>query len=219
MGYYMFEIRFKEHDLTPQWNTRKHEIANYIAGAIWNSRTENCIESLYWNAKAYAEGSQLAKNYTESLEVYEKTEREWFGILAREVYGVQGIVSSNILLGLMEKYPDIDFEFHQADLGDGDDSYRVTIHVGDKWGGGSFDTIYDPWFNDDQMRIEEEYDDWVEGGMEGDPPPMTADEFYDQEIFRTPEATEDNPWPVPSTMPDPGLGPYEVLGWWCELFL
>jgi len=218
MGHYLFDIRFREHVPTPHWDTRKHEIANFIAGAIWYSREDDCIESLYWNAKACAAGSRLAKNYTQDLSVYEDAEKGWFGVCDREAYGVQYCVSSNIINGLTKKYPDIDFEFHQGDLGDGEDTYSVTVHVGDKWGGGSFDTIYDPYFCGDTQILQDMYDDWVADGMRGDPPLMTAEEFYAQEIFRIPEATEENPWPVASYVPDPGVGSDEVLDWECELF-
>mgnify|MGYP007070183712 CR=1 FL=1 len=218
MGYYLFDIRFREHVPTRHWDTRKYEIANFIAGAIWNSREDHCIESLYWNAKAFAAGSRLAKNYTESLRVYEEAGKGWFGVNDGEAYGVQYCVSSNIIRGLTEKYPDIDFEFHQGELGDGDDTFSMTIHVGDKWGGGSFSTVYDPWFNGDTQMVQDLYDEWAEDGMQGDPPPTTAEEFYEQEIFQTPEATEENPWPVADFVSDPGMGSDGILWWECELF-
>ena len=221
-GSYSVSLRFRERERRADWDTRKLEIANYIAGCIYYSSVHSCIETLYWNAQAFAAGSKIADNFLDdhqiSLDELKKLGTDtvkYFEIVCSEAYGNDSCIANNILGGLTEKYPDIDFEFHLGDECDGDVSDDVTICVDGRLYGGSYYHVYDPWVFENPELIKELNQPWLDEGKE--PPYTTEEAYYAQEIFQRPEPTEENPYPIPRAYPSNSCfaSPEE---WFCDLF-
>ena len=221
-GSYSVSLRFRERERRPDWDARKLEIANYVAGCIYYNNFDRCIETLYWNAQAFAAGSKIADNFLDDNQIYLKERKKpgtdtvkFFEIGCGEAYGTGSFISNNIVGGLTEKYPDIDFEFHLGEEYNGEVGDDVTICVDGRLYGGSYYLVYDPWVFEDPELIEELNQPWLDDGKE--PPYTTEEAYYAQEKFQRPEPTEENPYPIPKAYPSNSCfaGPME---WYCDLF-
>ncbi|MCR5089808.1 MAG: hypothetical protein K6C08_09885 [Oscillospiraceae bacterium] len=218
-GFLGIHVRYRDRNPGDEWKTKRQEIGNYIAGCISCCYDEKCVESMYWNAKAYAAGSKIAENYIE-YERLDFTETEkWSEISTGETYGVGSYIWSNIVNGLKKKYPEIDFECHCLDndmCGGLDDCVTICVN-GNEYNGGYGVADDYIWAAGRTDLIEELYKEWIDGGSRGNPPPRTAEEYYSQACFRRPVPTESNPYPIPALIPG-GVFGASPMEWFCDLF-
>lgn len=201
-----FKIRFDEHVPSGRWDERKYEIANFIA---------NCWHG-YDKDISYKNVCKILKSEAAEDSVVTYKDYEWddsysyFELEDPEFYGLMGKSMSAMNAGMQEFFPDIDYEFHYYEwYGDIYDS--VDIVIGGKSYGGRY------FFHTLSEYLEEE--DYDEDDDECEEKPLkTIDNVLALPEFQIPEATEDNPYPIPESILDDEFSFPPEMEWFVPKF-
>ena len=191
-AYRTFSIVYREHNPSGQWKERKYIIAEFIA-RCWLEETPESV----WN--------EICNDYSDMLEFgdraiddkgyccYEDCGDTFFlGTLDDDDY------TSNYSITVMKQgmktfFPDIDYEFHWLTAIDGDVWDEITIVDN------GIECSSSCWMEYPQVVLKNDARYLFDHHLieEDEEPPKTRADVLKLKAFTIPEATEDNPHPVP----------------------
>lgn len=185
-----FSIVFCEYSPTDNWNHRKNNTAEFIAWC-WNG----CKPEEAWKKACDSSSGDLkceTRLIDEDWLVWDDKGKEFYlGTSDDENYTYYESIEL-MKQGMKQYFPDINYEFHcfTADSGFVDDEVIIVDH-GELYTG-TYNMAYLRDFLDENEYVCRNCITNTDGNM-----PTSRDEVLTLDVFKHPEATKDNPHPIP----------------------
>ncbi len=178
-----FMIKFSEHIPTADWETRREKIACFCADCWYQeSKDDSWEEICSLDADEIKQWLEEWGQQDGSYTCFRQDGRDYFDMELYEFYGNIYNTADETRIGMQEFFPDVDFEFVCYVCDNGSAEEDVTIVEGGKQYDGNI-----------VFRYIGEYTDDVHDKA-------LIDEILRRDEFITPDATVENPYPMPKAI-------------------
>lgn len=234
-----FTLRFNEHEPTCRWNERKFEIAAFIALCWAYSYDTDIYRFREKAAELHGNDTEAITDWLESESFSWREVRGFFELEQENFTGRMDISTKNMVDGLKEFYPDIDYEFHDYQWWGSFDDY-VSIGVDGKTYEGHYKLYVLSDYLDESNTMTDESDEDLDNHEQSccascdyaascdhicdksckdtDDPPKTIEDVLALPEFKVQKATEDNPYPIPEAVLDEEADWYPSIKWFVPQF-